>query len=1118
MSVTDQRMINRLRKLSAFVKGAEVMRSHKRRAWIHGLSGASRRIFAGELADLLDCPLLLVTPTVEASEIALGDLESFYDSDALHLFPPREYLPPSDVLSADQNISERMLTLRTLVRKDETGKCPIIIAPVRSLLQYLPPPRLLAPMSLRLGVGDTWPLEKLSAVLVERGYRRQSMVEDRGEFSIRGGIVDIFPICADAPFRLEFLGDEVESIRVFDTITQRSFEKVKRMELMPRNRWADSPEPSGEEATLLDYLPEDAFIAWDEPLLIEEEARQEHLAPIYDVAHETVASLGDILEHSQRPMVCLSRFEQSSEVFKEFDTIGVQSHSLDPLAGQLESFLEELDRWLENDFQVVLVCNNEGESKRLMELLQDAGMNPHFSARLDERRRLSIILGRLQSGFVIDETGLVVASDQEIFRRYSRRRPRRKFKGGAPIASFTDLRVGDYVVHVDHGIGIYRGLSYLPDQKCEFLVLQYLGGDKLYVPVNMMNLVQKYVGSDDEPPRLYKLGGTAWFRVQERVRRSIRDMAGELLQLYAAREVLPGIATSLDSQWQGEFEEAFIYRETEDQLSAIDEVKRDMERPCPMDRLICGDVGYGKTEVALRAAFKCVMHMRQVAVLVPTTILAQQHHTTFRERLADYPVRVEMLSRFKTAAEQRKSIAALAEGQVDIVIGTHRLIQNDVTFKDLGLVIIDEEQRFGVAHKERLKKLRKQVDVLTLTATPIPRTLHMALMGVRDMSVINTPPEDRLSVVTVVAEFSQKLIREAVLREMAREGQTFFVHNRVQTINRMADFLRRVVPEARIGIVHGQMPERELQSSMAQFLNREIDVLVCTTIIESGLDIPNVNTMLINRADRFGLADLYQLRGRVGRYKHRAYAYLMIPSRRVLSEVARKRLRAVEEFSELGSGFKIALRDLEIRGAGNILGAEQHGDIAAVGFEMYCQLLEEAVAELKGEKPEKLLLPTAEFDLDCFISDVYVASPAQKLALYKKVGLARTEEDIDLIVEEMEDRYGPVPPESENLLKIARLRVLGAAAALEFIGKLGANVLFRPRVGSEFTSAELADLSGVFGNKLKLETRGGIRLHMPVGKAGLQEPLNDSVEVVRHIAELRKKAARDSLQPVLMSK
>jgi transcription-repair coupling factor (superfamily II helicase) len=1097
-------MISWIRILSTFSEVVEGIRSDRPRAWIYGLSGASRRIFAGELAGSLDRALLLVTPTLEVAETALGDLESFYDSNLLYLFPPREYLPSSDVLLADQSVSERLLALRTLLRSADTGNRPVIIAPVRSLLQHLPLPRLIAPLVFSLRVGESWPLERLSAALVERGYRRSSMVETRGEFSIRGGIVDIFPICAEGPFRLEFFGDDIESIRAFDAVTQRSLEMIDEVELMPRNRWVDSSGSADGEATLLDYLPRDAIVVWDEPLLIEDEGSQEHLAPMYDVTREKMATLGEILDGARNPMVCLSRFEQSSDIFEGFERLGVHCHSLAPVSGQLEAFMGKLGGWLRDGFQAVLICNNEGESRRLMELLQDAGETPHFSPRFDERHQLLVTLGRLRNGFAIDETGFVVASDQEIFKRYSHRRPRKKFRGGAPVAHFTDLRVGDYVVHVDHGVGIYRGLSYLPNQKSEFLVLEYLGGDKLYVPVIMMQLVQKYVGSDDEPPKIYKLGGTAWFRVQERVRRSIRDMAGELLELHAARQVLPGASFSADGVWQNEFEEAFIYRETDGQLSAIEDAKRDMERPCPMDRLICGDVGYGKTEVALRAAFKCVMDSRQVAVLAPTTILAQQHYTTFRERLADYPVRVEMLSRFKTHGEQRKIIADLAEGKVDIVIGTHRLVQNDVTFKDLGLVIIDEEQRFGVAHKERLKRLRKLVDVLTLTATPIPRTLHMALMGVRDMSTINTPPEDRLSVVTVVAEFGEKLIRDAILREMAREGQVFFVHNRVQTIERMEKFLRRLVPEARMGITHGQMPERELQSVMARFLDGEIDVLVCTTIIESGLDIPNVNTMLIDRADKFGLADLYQLRGRVGRYKHRAYAYLLIPTRKALSEVAQKRLKAIEEFSELGSGFKIALRDLELRGAGNILGAEQHGDIAAVGFEMYCQLMEEAVSELKGQKPEKLLLPTTEFDVDSFIPDDYVASPAQKLALYKRIGLATSGGDIDLIEEEMKDRYGPIPPEAETLLKTARLRVVGAAAGLEFIGRLGKNILFRPAPGKGLTSDELAGLSKDFGKKLMVETDGGVRLLMPVAGAVTSAVIDEATEVVRRIARMRE--------------
>ncbi len=809
-------MIEKIRDLSAFSQAADAARRGDGRIWIHGLWGASRGLIAAELARSLKRSLLIVTPTIEAAETTLGDLESFYEADTLHLFPPREYLPPSDVLPADQSVSERLLTLRAHLKAKNEPR--VIVAPIRSLLQYLPQPGMIVSMLMSLKVGDTISLERISADFVERGYRRQSIVENRGEFSIKGGIVDVFPICAEDPYRLEFFGDDIESIRAFDALTQRSFEKVESMEITPRNRWADSPMASGEEITLMDYLPADAVIAWDEPLQIEREASQEHLASMSEAADEKAAELADVIDTKKGFSLCLSRLDQSSETFEGSDRCGVGCHSLEPLAADLKGFIEQLSFWLNDGFHAVIACNNEGESKRLMELLQDAGLNPHFSPGLNGRHRLSVILGRLRNGFAIDEVGLVVASDQEIFRRYSRRRQRKKFRGGTPIFDLADIRVGDYVVHVDHGIGIYRGLSYLEDQKSDFLVLEYQGGDKLYVPVGMMHLVQKYVASDEAPPKIYKLGGTAWFRVQQRVRRAIRDMAGELLELYAARRVLPGIETASDSEWQLEFEDAFLYRETEDQLVAIEDVKKDMEQACPMDRLICGDVGYGKTEVALRAAFKCVMDARQVAILVPTTILAQQHYTTFRERLADYPVRIEMLSRFRTSSEQKKTVAALAEGKVDVVIGTHRLIQNDVTFKNLGLVVIDEEQRFGVAHKERLKTLRKLVDVLTLTATPIPRTLHLALMGARDMSVINTAPEDRLSVITVIAEFGEKLIREAILRELAREGQVFFVHNRVQSIDRMAAFVGRIVPEARIGIAHGQLPERELQQAMERFL------------------------------------------------------------------------------------------------------------------------------------------------------------------------------------------------------------------------------------------------------------------------------------------------------------
>ncbi len=706
-------------------------------------------------------------------------------------------------------------------------------------------------------------------------------------------------------------------------------------------------------------------------------------------------------------------------------TYAFHSEPQPPYAGSLERLRADLER-LAATHDLFLLCDNEGQAERLRELLEadEAAGGP---------AAVSILVGGLHEGFVLSDARLVAFTDHELFNRYRRVRRYPRYRGAGPIEDYQALRVGDYVVHVQHGIGRYQGLEpvVVDDLRRDCLVVAYQGTDKLFVPSDQLDLLEKYVGKEGEVPRLDRLGGKEWARVKARAKKAIKDMAEELLQIYAARQAQPGHGFGPDTHWQRELETSFIYEETPDQAQAVADVKRDMERPRPMDRLVCGDVGYGKTEVAVRAAFKAVMDGKQVAVLAPTTLLAEQHLSTFRERVADFPVKVEMLSRFRTASQQAAILRSLADGTLDVVIGTHRLLQKDVAFKDLGLVVVDEEQRFGVAHKERLKKLRRQVDVLTLTATPIPRTLHMGLLGVRDMSIIDTPPPGRLPIETEIVEWKDEAIAGAVLREMDRGGQVFFVHNRVETIDAIARHLRKLLPEARFAVAHGQMRERELERVMLEFLDRRYDVLVSTLIIESGLDIPSVNTILVNRADTMGLAQLYQLRGRVGRTTLRAYAYLIVPPARSITEVAWKRLAALREFTELGAGFKIAMKDLEIRGAGNLLGPEQHGYVAAVGFDLYCRLLEETVRELKGEVVEPKFEARIDADVDAYIPDEYVEDSDVKVGFYKRLARTESVEEVAALEEELRDRYGAPPDAATSLFALRALRLEAERAGAE---------------------------------------------------------------------------------------
>ncbi|HSW47165.1 MAG TPA: transcription-repair coupling factor, partial [Phycisphaerae bacterium] len=958
----------------------------------------------------------------------------------------------------------------------------IIVAPVQALMQAVPTPEALEQDLLTLSVGQQRDPLKLADWLVEHGYTRLDQVESPGDFALRGDILDVYPPGEAEPYRADFFGEQVESIRRFDVSTQRSETEFVSIRIagMPamlaalragRHKSASRKTPSepGPESpsgfgdheprrtiplgrggqggkqgrssgerpadrsitSFLSYLPADTILVFAEPIEIQEMGKMfwnrlgapRNMMPV------------DRMFQRSRPFAQVHLYSLSAGETEGRFTFGVRS--LARFETKASEALAELNR-LAGERDVCVYCDSEPEKQRFRELW--AG------AIGDRPKRLELAVGLLHHGFDWPAGRLAMVGHHEVFRRYQQRRRIRKVHAARPLESWLDLNPGDFVVHVVHGIARFHGLRVIrkgvSNKSEEYLTLEFAEGARMHVPASQIHLVQKYIGAGISAPPLSKLGGTRWARTKQRVEDSVTDLAADLLRIQAVRASRPGIPYPDDTTWQAEFEGSFIYTETDDQLGTIVEIKRDMRKSTPMDRLLCGDVGYGKTELAMRAAFKAVEYGKQVAVLVPTTVLAEQHERTFSERFADYPFAIESLSRFKTRRRQVETLERTRKGQVDILIGTHRLLSKDVRFKDLGLVIIDEEQRFGVEHKERLKRFRETVDVLTMSATPIPRTLHMSLLGIRDISSLATPPLDRRAIVTQVTHWDEKLIREAIIREMNRDGQVFFVHNLVYDIVSFADAIRRIVPEARILIGHGQMPERELERVMLAFVRHEADVLVCTTIIESGLDIPNCNTILIDRADRFGLSELHQLRGRVGRYKHRAHCHLLLSRGRTLTSTAARRLKAIEEFSDLGAGFRIAMRDLEIRGAGNILGSEQSGHIADVGYELYCQLLEAAVHRLKNEPTDTFRPVHLELEVPAHIPRNYIDSDRQRMEVYRRLVACHTRAELDQLEKDIRDAFGPYPPAVRTLLDIAEIRILAQPYKINSITQQPPDLVF----------------------------------------------------------------------------
>jgi transcription-repair coupling factor (superfamily II helicase) len=1030
---------------------------------LEGLSGSHMAAVLAELQLHLKRPLAVVVPSDIDLEVLLLDVRAFHPAaGSVVAFPALDVNPYGSVPAHDDIVRERLQTLDRCSR----GRAEVLLAPVRCWVERLQSPEQFRGNVIAIEAGTELDPELVAEHLVEAGYRHVSLVESLGEFTVRGGIVDVFPPTREHPVRIEFFGDEVESLREFNPRDQRSMRPIEELELPPAvSRAADDPDAADEAdlaASLRDYLQEPLWV-FIEPEVIERNAAkwQEYLDEHY---HQAVAAGGDVavpppaaLVHTMAratqtdaPRVTISEFASGQP-----GTHDLTAQSAPGYRGRLAELAHALKTDLDDHARVAVLLSRSGKAERLAEILD--GYDVVAAVQLDPDRESDpaavplpagvchIATADLSAGFRIPEIELWVATDAEIFGRARPRGRRRRFHGDAFKGDFRDLAPDDYIIHEEHGIGRFVGVKKIDvgDLSKEFMEIEYRGTDRLFLPLDQLYLVQKFNAGEDAAPKVDRLGGASWSKVKGRVKDSLRDVATELLALYAARKTEGGHAFGPDTPWQREMEDSFEHDATPDQQRAIDEVKGDMEAATIMDRLLCGDVGYGKTEVAMRAAFKAVMEGKQVALLAPTTVLAHQHWRTLQERFAAFPVQVEMLSRFRTAAETRVSTKAIKAGTADIAVGTHRLLAKDVEFKDLGLLIIDEEQRFGVGQKERLKQLKHNVDVLSMTATPIPRTLQMSLLGVRDMSVIETAPRDRYAIATHIVPYEGEILADAIREELSRGGQVFVVHNRIESLYRLAHTLQELVPEAECRVAHGQLGKSELETVMLDFVEARADVLVTTAIIENGLDIPLANTIIINRADAFGLAQLYQLRGRVGRSTRRAYAYLVVPPVDTLTPIAKKRLRAIQEFSDLGSGFRLAAMDLEIRGAGSLLGERQHGHIAAVGFEMYARLLEEAVHELKGEEVATGPRTQVSLGVELQVPVEYVEDPLQRLMISKRLASAATTAQLEALQEEVRDRYGPLPEEVDELFAVAALRLAAEELGVLAIERQGDRVALR---------------------------------------------------------------------------
>jgi len=967
--------------------------------------------------------------------------------------------PAKDLLFYQADLRGKYLTKQRMevFQAMMGGQDMTIVTTFDGFMDALIPLDVMKKRVISVKVGDTLNFEQLKQDMVSLGYDREEQIQGPGQFAVRGGIMDIYPLTEETPIRIELWGDEVDSIRTFDVDSQRSIENLEEIIIYPAT---DFPEETCKRVSFLDYFDREKSILFlDEPIrliekgnVVEQEfvqAQANRMESGFEVSDEEM-KLFSSKEIAEKMMlfyaVGFSALEMKCKELRAREVFHLQTKGVNPYNNSFEMLTRDLKRLKRSGYRVILLSGSRTRAKRLAEDLRDYNLSSFYSEDMErtvQEGEIMVSYGHVAEGYEYPMLKFMVISETDIFGRKKKKKKRKTYEG-QKILNFAELKVGDYVVHENHGLGIYQGIEKIEIDKVskDYMKISYAAGGNLYIPATQLDLIQKYASADAKKPKLNRLGGQEWHKTKTKVRGAVKEIAKDLVELYAARQQKEGFVYGEDTVWQKEFEEMFPFEETEDQVLAIEETKRDMESTKIMDRLICGDVGYGKTEIAIRAAFKAVQENKQVVYLCPTTILAQQHYNTFLQRMKEFPVRVDLMCRFRTSAQQKKTIEDTKRGLVDIIVGTHRVLSDDLQFKDLGLLIIDEEQRFGVQHKEKIKKLKENIDVLTLTATPIPRTLHMSLIGIRDMSVLEEAPVDRMPIQTYVMEYNDEMVREAIQRELSRDGQVYYVYNKVKDIDEITAKIQKLVPEATVAYAHGQMRENKLESIMLDFINGEIDVLVSTTIIETGLDISNANTMIIHDADQLGLSQMYQLRGRVGRSNRMAYAFLLYRRDKLLREVAEKRLSAIREFTDLGSGFKIAMRDLEIRGAGNLLGAEQHGHMEAVGYDLYCKMLNEAVKHLKGEMEEEPYTTTLDLNVDAFIPASYIPNEYQKLDIYKRIASIENEEEMDDMLEELIDRFGDVPKKVQQLLSIAMLKALAHSAYVIAVEQKGEKIKF----------------------------------------------------------------------------
>lgn len=1139
---------------------------------MHGLSGESISHISYALNQRFKKQVLILTYDDLRAKSISEDLKFFNDENT-EFFPSRDIVfYDIDAFSHDiQN--QRLKVLKRLSK----GEDLIVVASIRSIINKVMSCEKMNQHTTRLEFGEIIDFKNFSESLSEKGYERVEMLEGKGQFAIRGGILDFFPINSEYPIRVELFDDEVDSIRTFDIETQRSIENIKSIDIPPvkeiviedlereniikeikkdlnlsitKLNKTDSLKDVSDKllekfngltsriedklsvtnldlilpllkdsiSSMISYLEEDSIVLLDEPTRVEENAKQaekdflESYVNLFETgevlnSHKDIYySLNQINEQvNTKQVITSSNILKDNPSFKPKAIVSFTVKGIQSFHSKLDLLAESLDHYKYRGYKVIILSGSEERGKNLVKELKDRKIECSFIENRDieiKSGQVFVIPGSISAGYEYTTLKFAVISDKEVFGTNKKKRKAKARKDAKPIESFTDLKIGDYIVHESHGIGQYLGTEQLRVQgvKKDYMAIKYTGEDKLYVPIDQMNLIQKYIGSDTKKPKINKLGSSDWIKTKTKVKRAIEDMAEELIELYATRETITGNQFSKDTPWQKQFEDAFPYQETNDQLRSTEEIKSDMEKKKIMDRLLCGDVGYGKTEVALRAMFKAVMDSKQVAILVPTTILAQQHYNTLIERFRDFPVNIEMLSRFRTPKQQKNILKDVKCGNIDIVVGTHRLLSKDVQFSDLGLLVVDEEQRFGVKHKEALKTLKETVDVLTLTATPIPRTLHMSLIGIRDMSVLEEPPEERYPIQTYVVEYNEQMIRDAIIKELNRDGQAYILYNKVQTIREFSAKVQRLVPEARIIVAHGQMSERELERVMMEFLRGEYDVLVCTTIIETGLDIPNVNTIVIYDADKMGLSQLYQLRGRVGRSNRVAFAYFTYERNKVLTEVAEKRLRAIKEFTAFGSGFKIAMRDLEIRGAGNLLGADQHGQMADIGYDLYVKFLDEAIKRLQGKKPQEKVDTLMELNVDGYIPERYIRDEEQKIEVYKRISAIESKRDYADIQEELIDRFGDVPKQVMNLLEISYIKSLASKGKISSIKQFD-DIIKIEFIDKSYLSIDLInEILKRLGNRVQLDASNVCNIRYKHKSKNQEDMLNELEDLVGKIS------------------